>query len=125
MLKNILLIIGSVICTGWGAAHIIPTKNVLKGYAELPRDKKRVIAMEWIAEGITLCFIGIMVFILAVMGLALSPAGVVVIICAVVMLFLLALLTFFTGARTPIVPIKICPYVKTFAALLYIIAVAI
>jgi hypothetical protein len=35
------------------------------------------------------------------------------------MLIVMAILTGFTGARTSIVPIKICPFVKTVVAILF------
>jgi hypothetical protein len=37
------------------------------------------------------------------------------------MLIVMAIWTALTGARTPIIPIKICPFVKTIVAILFIL----
>ena len=75
--------------------------------------------MEWIAEGLTLCFIGLLVlFITTLEGLQ-NPVSVIVYRISAVMLFIMAGLTQLTGARTSILPIKICPVVKTAVAILF------
>jgi hypothetical protein len=75
--------------------------------------------MEWIAEGLTLCFIGLLVLFINIWGGSQSQASVIVYRASAVMLVIMAGLTASTGARTSIVPIKICPFVKTAVAILF------
>jgi hypothetical protein len=64
MLNDILIYVGAGIITIWGIAHIVPTKSVIDGFGQLSKDNKRIITMEWIAEGLSLCFIGLLVVLL-------------------------------------------------------------
>ena len=57
----ILLYLGSGLTVIWGVAHLFPTKSVVKGFGEITIDNKRIIAMEWINEGLALIFIGVLV----------------------------------------------------------------
>ncbi len=50
-MNDILLYIGSGVITVWGIAHIIPTKNVVNGFGTISDDNRRIITMEWVAEG--------------------------------------------------------------------------
>lgn len=122
MFSSILFIVGSIITLVWGIAHIIPTKQVVIGFGDISKDNKLIITMEWIAEGVAICFIGTLVFVLTLLGFSSSPVGVVVIRLSSLMLFIMAILTLFTGSKTSIIPIKICPIVKTFVAILWLIA---
>jgi hypothetical protein len=117
----ILYLIGSVVIIGWGVAHIIPTSKVIAGFGEISQDNRRILRMEWLSEGFTLCFLGALVFILAVLGYAKDMAGIVAIRCAAGMLVVMAVLTALTGSRTKSIPMKICPVVKTATALLWLI----
>ena len=119
MINIILLYIGSIVITLWGIAHIVPTKSVVTGFGSISEDNRRIITMEWIAEGLTLCFIGLLVlFITIVEGLQ-NPVSIIVYRISAVMLFIMAGLTQLTGARTSIVPIKICPVIKTAVAIFF------
>jgi hypothetical protein len=113
--------LGSIIAIGWGIAHIIPTKQVVASFGDISRENRLIITMEWIAEGITLCYIGILVLIITLMGFSGNQAGLIVVWLAASMLIIMAILTLFTGAKTSIIPIKICPFVKTLAAVLLLI----
>lgn len=116
MVNVILLYAGSVIITLWGIAHIIPTKSIVRGFGEISVDNRRTITMEWIAEGLTLCFIGMLIlFVTLYAGPANLGSQITYRICFV-MLVGLSVLSFFTGARTSVVPMKICPFVKLLVA---------
>jgi len=75
--------------------------------------------MEWIAEGLTLCFIGALTLLVTVLAGSQSQAAHIMYQASAVMLIIMAGLTLLTGARTSIVPIKICPIVKTTVAILF------
>lgn len=117
MLCEILLYIGAGVITVWGIAHIIPTKAIVNGFGAISKDNKKIITMESIAEGLTLCFIGVLVFLVTILAGFQSQAARIVYSACAVMLFSMAVLTAVTGARTAILPYKICPAVKTAVAI--------
>jgi len=119
MINDILLYIGSAVITLWGIAHIVPTKSVVNGFGSISQDNKRIITMEWIAEGLTLCFIGLLVLFVTVFVGPQNQVSNVVYWASAAMLVVMAILTSVTGARTSIIPIKICPAVKIAAAILF------
>ena len=121
MTSLVLYIIGAAIIIIWGVAHIIPTGNVVAGFGDISEDNRRIIMMEWLAEGFTLCFLGILVLILTLFGYSTTEAGKVAVRCVVGMLLVMAVITLLTGARTKVIPIKICPVIKTAAATLLLI----
>jgi hypothetical protein len=68
MITDALLYIGSIIVIGWGIAHIIPAKVVVKGFGAISEENEKIILMEWVAEGLTLCFIGVLVLLTGILG---------------------------------------------------------
>lgn len=123
MVNDVLLYIGSGIIILWGIAHLIPTRAIADGFGEISGDNRRVLVMEVIAEGLTLIFIGVLVILVtSLAGSGTYTADIIYITCAV-MLIIMGLVTQMTGARTPVILYKICPYVKTAVAILYFIGV--
>lgn len=122
MLSHTLLYIGSGIIILWGIAHIVPARSVVKGFGPISQDNRRIITMEWVSEGLTLCFIGLLVLFVAIFGQDGNSVSNIVYRAAGVMLLVMAVWTLVTGARTSIIPIKICPAVKTVVAALFLIA---
>jgi len=106
MTASILLYIGSVIIILWGVAHIIPTKSVVAGFGSLSIDNSRIITMEWVAEGLTLIFIGLLVLATTLIIGPSLPTAKLVYYAAAGMLFVMAVWSGFTGARTSILPMK-------------------
>jgi len=123
MLNEILLYTGSGLIIIWGVAHLIPTKAIVKGFGSISEDNKRIIAMESIAEGITLIFLGILILLVTIVGGYQNTVSRVVFWTCAIILVVMAMLTAFTGARTSILPYKICPFVKTAVAILFILGV--
>ena len=121
MTGTIFLFLGSVLITIWGVAHIIPTRSVVRGFGEISRDNARIVRMTWVSEGLSLCFIGVVVLGVTILGLHINPVAVFVERAAAVMLIVSATWTAFTGARTPNVPMKLCPVVKAGVAVLFVI----
>jgi hypothetical protein len=119
MISDILLYVGAGVITLWGIAHIIPTKSVVNGFGQISQDNKRIITMEWIAEGLALCFIGLLVLFVTLWGGSQNEASAIVYRTCAAMLVVMAILTASTGARTSILPIKICPAVKIAVAILF------
>jgi hypothetical protein len=118
-MNEVLIIAGAAIITIWGIAHIIPVKSVVSGFGAISPDNKKIITMEWLSEGVTLCFIGLLVLYITLTGGIRNQVSMNVYRGCGLMLLVMAGLTAFTGARTSIVPIKICPIVKTAVAILF------
>jgi hypothetical protein len=114
----ILASIAAVIAVIWGIAHLIPTRNVVAGFGNLSKDNRLVITQEWIAEGISLIFLGILVGVVTMVGRGSSSVVATVYALAAAMLLIMAVLTALTGARGSVVFFKICPLVMTTAAVL-------
>ena len=119
MTSDIMLYVGSIVITAWGVAHILPTKSVVTSFGQISEDNKLIITMEWIAEGLTLSFIGLLVLFISIFVGSQNPGSLIVYRLSAVMLVIMAGLTLLTGARTSIVPIKICPLVKATVAILF------
>lgn len=119
VINDLLLYIGSIIIILWGIAHIVPTKAIVSGFGAISEDNKLIITMESITEGLTLCFIGMLVLLVTSLAGSQSQAAHIVYLACAVMLLIMAILTAMTGARTSILPYKICPGVKTIVAILF------
>lgn len=118
-----LLAVAGIIMVIWGVFHIVPTKIVVDGLGVYDTDSIRIVVMEWVAGGLTLIFLGVLlVFLAPYVGIGNHVArGVVLLV--VLMLVIMAILSGATGARTSqSVFYKICPFVESLAALLALIA---
>lgn len=122
MTPTVLLFLGSIVITLWGVSHIIPTKSVVAGFGTLSSDNFRIITMEWVAEGLTMVFIGLLVLATTILIGPGSTTANLVFYATAAMLIVMAIWSAFTGARTSILPMKACPFVKTFVAILFILA---
>jgi len=121
MTANILLYAGAIITMGWGIAHIIAARAVVKGFGDISKDNKKFILMEWVAEGLTLCFIGLMVLLTGILGGTTNSVSRIVFRTSAGMLIVMAIWTALTGARTSNIPTKICPFVLTVVSILFIL----
>ena len=121
-IQAVLLYVGSVVIFLWGVGHIVPTRNVVADFGDITSDNKKIITMEWLIEGLTLCFLGVLVALSAsILGQS-SSATQLVARAVAVMLLLLATVSGFTGARTAVLPMKLCPVVKTAVAVAFLVA---
>lgn len=124
-MNEMLLYVGSAVIIIWGIAHLIPTGAIVKGFGEISEDNKKILAMESIAEGITLCFLGVLVILVTSLGDSQSQTASIVYYSVVAMLLVMAVLTVLTGARTSLLPYKICPFVKTLVAVFIFLGTAL
>jgi len=104
----------------WGIAHLFPTKNVVKNFGDISTDNKRIITMEWIIEGISLIFIGVLTILIAITD---SPSNLsrYIYMTIIVMLVTLSIVSFFTGFRVKFLPYKICPVIFLTSAILILL----
>jgi len=104
----------------WGIAHLFPTKSVVNGFGDITIDNKRIITMEWIIEGVFLIFIGLLCAGLTLLDQS-NIISFYVFIYSSVFLFILAIISLFTGFRVNFLPYKLCPFIFSFSAVLLII----
>ena len=120
MTNQLLFFLGAIIPLGWGIAHLFPTKSVVKGFGEISADNKNIITMEWIIEGVALIFIGLIVIGVTLIGSYSEVAGFIYLSSAVV-LFILAVVSLFTGYKINFLPFKMCPFLFSASAILIIL----
>lgn len=118
MLSNVLLYAGSISITLWGIGHIAPTRQVVAGFGTISEEHRRIITMEWVSEGLTLCFIGVLTLLMTLMAGPQNAIADIAYRACGVMLLMMAAWTLATGARTSITAIKLCPAVKAGVAIL-------
>jgi hypothetical protein len=105
-----------------GVAHLIPTRSVVGGLGSISLDNRRVLTMEWAAEGLTMLFVGALVA--AVTLAADNSVAVLVYRMAAGLLVGIGVLTVLTGARTPVGWFKACPLVMATATALLLVGSA-
>ncbi len=116
MFDTVILYVGAGIITLWGIAHLMPTRSIVRSFGEISRDSRLIITMDWVVEGLTLIFIGALVFFVTSIAGPVNLGAKIVYRLCFCMLVVLAVLSFFTGARTSVVPMKVCPFVKLLVA---------
>ncbi len=124
MLKDLLLYIGSTGLAFWGVMHIVKTRPVVAGFGPLSNDNRRVLTMEWILEGVTLCFIAALVSAVTLFGDSVSSVARLVYTLSGMMLVVMAGVSVFTGAKASPLPYKLCPWIFGSVAVVYFLAVA-
>lgn len=117
MTGNILLYLGGALPLIWGVAHLFPTGSVVSGFGDITPDNRRIITMEWINEGVTLIFVGVLVFTVTMIDSGSTLARGVYIVSSALLL-VLALVSLFTGYRVDFLPYKLCPLIFGISAFL-------
>ncbi len=120
MIRKMPVIAGGLLSILWGVSHLIPTNSVVKGFENITLDNKRIILMEWINEGLTMIFIGILVLTVTIANKENNGTLKLVYITSSLMLFAMAILSFFTGFNIDFLPFKLCPIIFTISGLLII-----
>ena len=120
MLSQLLLYAGSLILVVWGVAHLFPTQSVVKGFGDISIDNKRIIAMEWITEGVALIFMGVVIFTVTIMDHTHDISRTLYRL-TFLMLSALTVVSLFTGARISFLPYKLCPVIFITASILIIL----
>jgi len=114
----VLLYSGSIIILIWGAAHLFPTKTIVHGFGPISEDNRKIITMEWLAEGVAMCYMGILTILVTAIAGRTTAASTVVYLSTAITLVVMAILGWLTYARTPIIPMKLCPWIQSLSALL-------
>lgn len=120
MTGTIITYIGSFLLFGWGVAHLVKTRPVVLGFGEISPDNKRIIQMEWITEGVTLVFIGILAAIVTYLDRT-SLIAIAVCWTSFSALNVLSIVSLFTGFRNSFIAYKLCPFIFTGSSILIVI----
>lgn len=120
MVNQLLLYLGSFFTLAWGVAHLFPTRSVVQGFGEISQDNKRIITMEWIVEGVSLIFIGILVAVVTLVDHNSTVANVVYWVCFAE-LIILSIVSLFTGFKVNFLPYKLCPVIFTGSSILILL----
>jgi len=120
MNSSLMLYFGSFIVIAWGVAHIaIPTKGIVDGFGPITQENRRILVMEWIMEGVLLVFLGLLVALVRALVPQDEIGPAIVYRSAAAVLIVMAGVSAATGAKTSIVPMKLCPSIFVTAALLF------
>lgn len=119
-----LFYIASALTAIWGISHLMPTKNVVKGFGDISQDNRHIVAMEWITEGVMLIFIGALVALVTIIDNASTVALGVYWGCAAV-LIVMSIVSLFTGFKIKFLPFRLCPVIFTTSAILIILGILI
>ncbi len=122
MANQAFLYAGSVLLLFWGIAHLFPTKNVVEGFGDISLDSQRIITMEWIIEGVSLIFIGLLVASVTYVDYTRLVSKTVYRI-SFLMLVALSIISMMTGFKINFVPYKLCPAIFITSAILIILGV--
>jgi hypothetical protein len=114
--QEILFIVAALMLAGWGIAHLVPTRNVVRGFGDITVDNRRIITMEWIVEGVALVSLGAVTAVLAVDPS--EPLARAVGLTVFIALNLLSAVSLFTGAKIRFLPFRLCPVIFTGSSLL-------
>lgn len=120
MTNLILIYIGSALTIIWGVAHLFPTKNVVKDFGDISTDNKHIITMEWIVEGISLIFTGLLCASVTYTDFSNYISQLVYVISALY-LIAMAVVSLYTGFKVNFLPFKLCPVIFSISALLIIL----
>ena len=120
MVDLIFLYLGAALVALWGIAHLFSTKSVVEGFGDISTDNKRIITMEWIVEGVSLFFMGLLVATVTFID-PLSVVSRAVYILSILGLLVLATVSLFTGFKVNFLPYKLCPFIFTVSAVLIFI----
>jgi hypothetical protein len=117
----ILTYAASVIMFGWGLAHLIPTRSIVRGFGEISVDNKHIVTMEWITEGVALVFIAFLVAATTYLD-GTSLLSKAVYLSTVVVLNILSVVSLFTGFRNSFIAFKLCPFIFTGSSILIVLS---
>jgi uncharacterized membrane protein YwaF len=119
-MKKVFFYISGIFIILWGTIHLFPTGGVVKDFGDITLDNKLIITMEWIVEGLTLIFLGILTIVVTKTETE-SKLAKNIYILITVMLFSMAIVSLFTGFRINFLPFKLCPIIFSASAILIII----
>jgi hypothetical protein len=114
----------AVLTTAWGTAHLFPTRSVVQGFGEISAENQRVITMEWILEGVTLIFVGLLTAAVTLLGDPSSSTAAVTYLASAGLLLVMSAVSLLTAGRNEHIAYRLCAPIFTTSAILLIAASA-
>lgn len=122
MLNQIILYFAAFFPVVWGITHLFPTRSVVKGFGEISQDNRNIITMEWIIEGVTLIFIGLIMAVVTWIDISSTLSHTIYWICFI-QLNVLSIISLFTGFRVNFLPFKLCPFIFSGSSFLILLGI--
>lgn len=119
-MKKTLLYTSGILILFWGITHFPPTAITVRDFGDITANNKLIITMEWLVEGLTLLFLGILTIVVTKIETESKLARVVYFLITG-MLFSLAILSILTRFRIDFVPFKLCPVIFSTSAVLILV----
>ena len=98
----------------------MPTKNVVKDFEPISDRNRNIITMEWITEGVALMIFGTQVLVVTGIDSSADQSKGFYLVTSMG-LYLLAVVSLFTGFRIAFVPFRLCPIIFSVSATLILI----
>jgi hypothetical protein len=117
-MRKLLVYLGGLLAMIWGVAHLFPTGNVIEGFGNITVDNVLIMKMEWINEGLTLIFIGLLTIVCTVLDDKKTRVIKAVYFTTFLMLMAMSVLSLFTGFKIDFLPFRLCPLIFTVSGLL-------
>lgn len=108
MLPYVLLLSASALIAFWGIMHLVKTGPVIAGFEPLSEDNRHVLKMEWILEGVTMCFVAALVSVFTLGKGPDVPGSAIVSEMSALLLLAMVAVSLFTGAKASPLPYKLC-----------------
>lgn len=121
MMNIILISIGGLSVVLWGVMHLFPTKKIAGGFGDISADNKRILFMEWINEGATLIFIGVLVLIITYIGDVNHYISKLAYAASSGMLFVMSVISLLTGFKIKHWAFRLCPVIFSVSGLFILI----
>ncbi len=119
-MNYIMLYVGAALAIVWGIVHLAPTRSIVGRFGNISSDARRIVTMAWIADGVALVIIGVLVGVVAFIDPAAAVSASVFVVSAVG-LFALAFVAFLTGFGVNELAFKLCPIVRVVSGVLILI----
>ena len=104
-----------------GVARLFATRGVAAGFGDLTADNRRILAMEWIVEGVALALVSLAALVAVVTAVdAAATASSAVYAVLIATLVAMALVSRFTGFRVAFLPFRLCPVIFGLSAALIV-----
>jgi len=120
-----LALVAALLSAGWGVAHLFPTGNVVRGFGDVGTENERVLTMEWIFEGVTLIFAGLLAAAVTLVGDNASTTATVVYAAIATLLIVMAVISLLTAGRNTFIAYRLCAPIFGCCAVLLLAAAAI
>jgi hypothetical protein len=123
-MRTALALIAAALTTGWGIAHLFPTRSVVSGFGDIGTENRRVITMEWIFEGVTLIFAGALTAAVSLASDDRSTTATVAFIVIAALLTVMAVISLLTAGRNRFIAYRLCAPIFAASAILLLASAA-